>query len=102
MTGSDELTQAQEKIKTLEATLARNKVLLAKTQERLYAIYTSNGWRVLARCYSLRDLLIPRGTRRRKALLTLFKSGLKLSAFLLKPGRRRKPRSINDDYEKWI
>src|SRR5260370_21056570 len=98
-----ELDQALDKIKSLEAALARNQALLSKTQERLYTIYTSNGWKILARCCNLRDLLLPKGSRRLRAAARLVQFCVQWSRLLLKPPhRKRKLRSINDGYDRWI
>src|SRR5438132_4453961 len=98
-----QLDEALERIRSLEAALARNQALLSKTQERLYTIYTSNGWKILARCCVVRALLFPKDSKHFRAAAALVRACVRWSRLLLKPPhRRRKLRSINDGYDRWI
>src|SRR5580704_15475246 len=60
----EEMERAQGRILSLETALERNKALLQQATDGLFTLYTSNGWKLIARCCQLRDLLLPRGSRR--------------------------------------
>ena len=56
-----------EYVAYLESSLRVHKELLAKSQAHLTMIQATHGWRILSRCYRLRDRFLPPSSRRRRS-----------------------------------
>ncbi len=85
----------------LERTLRVHKELLAKSQAALTMVYASRGWRMLTKCYRLRDRLLPVSSRRRRVVMTLFDETLRLRR-LADNLARKYVLGTWSDYARWI
>src|SRR5207253_11271079 len=94
--------RALDRIKAQQAELDKLKELLAKTQDNLFYIYTSNGWKILVRYYKVRNWLLPWGSWRHKLGGAIFAPTLRFLKWLIKIPQRRKPPALNHEYARWL
>jgi O-antigen biosynthesis protein len=97
---SAEPTNSQRLINVLETTLQCQGEHLARLQIELNKILTSDGWRLLSRYYSVRNRLLPLGSRRYAAARVLLQGIRWLPQALRKA--RTSPESLRRDYSQWI
>jgi GT2 family glycosyltransferase len=109
----NDLQGALQRIKSLESALERSQAILAKTQESLYGIYTSSGWKILTRYCALRNfiypgyvrllsLIVPERSHRRRLASLLSTALIRLNQRLIGFIQRPRLRSINAGYRRWI
>ena len=90
-----------EYVAYLENSLRVHKELLAKSQAALTMIQATHGWRLLSRCYRLRDRYLPPATRRRRAVQSLFQAAVGLNGLVRRLSQRYVVGSWND-YARWV
>ena len=90
-----------EYVAYLESSLRVHKELLAKSQAHLTMIQATHGWRILSRCYRLRDRFLPPSSRRRRVVQALFDAALGLNGLVRRLGQRYVVGAWND-YARWI
>ena len=64
-------------------------------------IQATHGWRILSRCYRLRDRFLPPSSRRRRVVQSLFDAALGLNGLVRRLGQRYVVGAWND-YARWI
>lgn len=97
-----ELDRALERVQSLEAMLDLTREQLQKSQDGLFTIYTSNGWKLIARCCQVRDLLLPRNSKRYRLAAALGNVFVRLGKRVTKISFQPRIRSINKGYQGWI
>ena len=85
----------------LENSLRVHKELLANSQATLTMIQATHAWRIVNRCYRLRDRFLPPATRRRRAVQSLFHAALGLNGLVRRLSQRYVLGTWND-YARWI
>lgn len=99
---STDTPDAPDYISYLEGELFRYRELSARSQRALLAIQASHGWKILLAYYKLRNILLPRNSRRHSLTRSLFNSALWWGKACLGLRRPSQFRSINEGYQRWI